>query len=257
MTFDLSIGAGASAAVEYMLDNYSPALDAIADGIGFFADGIKDGLLWLPSWAFIAVVALVALWRTGWNSAVTFVLALSLIVGMGLWKETVETLALVIAASAISVSIGIPLGILTARSALLAAGTRPLLDLMQKDEVDWTGAFRSLSNAVRGDDTPFWSLFEDRAAADQWLSTWRTRLGREKDDPGRVDRMDRENPLYIPRNHLVEEALAAAIREDDLGPFDALHEVLSRPYADQGPSRERYTQPAPWDGRIYRTFCGT
>jgi len=131
MTFDLSIGAGASAAVEYMLDNYSPALDAIADGIGFFADGIKDGLLWLPSWAFIAVVALVALWRTGWKSAVTFVLALSLIVGMGLWKETIETLALVIAASAISVTIGIPLGILTARSALLAAGTRPVLDLMQ------------------------------------------------------------------------------------------------------------------------------
>jgi glycine betaine/proline transport system permease protein len=131
MTFDLSIGAGASAAVEYMLDNYSPALDAIADGIGFFADGIKDGLLWLPSSAFIAVVALVALWRMGWKFSAMSVLALSLIVGMGLWKETIETLALVIAASAISVTIGIPFGILTARSALVAAGTRPLLDLMQ------------------------------------------------------------------------------------------------------------------------------
>jgi glycine betaine/proline transport system permease protein len=131
MTFDLSIGAGASAAVEYMLDNYSPALDAIADGIGFFADGIEDALLWLPSWAFIAFVAFVALWRMGWRFAVVSVLALHLIVGMGLWKETIETLALVIAASAISVTIGIPLGILTARSALLAAGTRPLLDLMQ------------------------------------------------------------------------------------------------------------------------------
>ena len=131
-----------------------------------------------------------------------------------------------------------------------------LLDLMQKDEVDWTGAFRRLGDAARGDDTPFWSLFEDRVAADQWLSTWRLRLDREEDNPGRAEKMDRENPLYIPRNHLVEEALAAAIN-DDLGPFNALHEVLSKPYVDQGSGRERYTQLAPQDGRIYRTFCGT
>ena len=138
-----------------------------------------------------------------------------------------------------------------------AALIQSLLDIMQKDEVDWTGAFRSLGDAVRGDDTPFWSLFEDRAGADHWLSTWLARLGREKDDPGRAEKIDGENPLYIPRNHLVEEALAAAIEEDDLGPFDALHEVLSRPHVDQGPSRARYTQPAPRGGRTYRTFCGT
>ena len=138
-----------------------------------------------------------------------------------------------------------------------AALIQSLLELMQKDKVDWTGAFRRLSDAARGDDTPFWSLFEDRAAADQWLSTWRARLGREKADPGRADRMDQENPLYIPRNHLVEEALAAAIKEDDLGPFDALHEVLARPYVAQGADKERYAEPAPLDGRVYRTFCGT
>jgi uncharacterized protein YdiU (UPF0061 family) len=132
-----------------------------------------------------------------------------------------------------------------------------LLDLMQRDKVDWTRAFRRLSDAVRGDDVPFWSLFDDRAAADEWLSAWRLRLGREKEDSARAEKMDRENPLYIPRNHLVEEALKAAISEDDLEPFDALHEVLSRPYVDQGPARESYTEPAPDDGRIYRTFCGT
>lgn len=132
-----------------------------------------------------------------------------------------------------------------------------LLDLMQKDEVDWTSSFRSLSDSARGDDTPFWSLFADRAAADQWLSTWRARLGQEKDDPFRPQKMDRENPIYIPRNHLVEEALAAAINADDLGPFEALHEVLAKPFADQGESKHRYAQPAPSDGRVYRTFCGT
>ena len=131
MDFDLSIGAGASAAVEYMLDNFSPALDAVADAIGYFADGIETALFWPPSWALISLVALVALWRVGWAFALFCVAALLLIVGMGLWKETIETLALVIAATAIAIAIGIPLGILMARSPITAAGTRPLLDLMQ------------------------------------------------------------------------------------------------------------------------------
>lgn len=131
MNFDLSIGAAASAAVEYTLDNFSPTLDAIADVIGYFANGIRDGLLAVPSWAFITVVALVALWRVGWKFAVVCAAALLLIVGMGLWKETIETLALVLAATAIAITVGIPLGILMARSPVTAAGTRPLLDLMQ------------------------------------------------------------------------------------------------------------------------------
>ncbi|WP_230531481.1 ABC transporter permease [Microvirga roseola] len=131
MDFDISIGAGASAVVEYMLDNFSPTLDAIADGIGFFADGIESALLWLPSWAFIAAATAFSLWRIGWKFALASGAALLLIVGMGLWKETIETLALVTAATAIAITIGIPLGILMARSPMTAAGARPLLDLMQ------------------------------------------------------------------------------------------------------------------------------
>ena len=103
----------------------------------------------------------------------------------------------------------------------------------------------------------FWSLFEDRAGADQWLSSWRARLAREPEDNDRARRMDGENPLYIPRNHLVEEALDAAINDDDIEPFEALHKVLASPYADQGPDKARYAQPAPSGGPIYRTFCGT
>ncbi|WP_262029801.1 ABC transporter permease [Microvirga sp. Mcv34] len=131
MDFDLSIGAAASAAVEYTLDNFSPTLDAIADVIGFFASGIKDALSWFPPWAFIGAVALFAFWRVGWKFAVLCGAALLLIVGMGLWKETIETLALVIAATAIAITLGIPLGIFMARSSITAAGARPLLDLMQ------------------------------------------------------------------------------------------------------------------------------
>lgn len=131
MEHDFSVGAAASAAVEYMLDNFSPMLDATADVIGIFATGIKDALSWLPPWAFIGIVVLFALWRLGWKFAILCGAALLLIIGMGLWKETIETLALVLAATVIAITIGIPLGILMARSAITAAGARPLLDLMQ------------------------------------------------------------------------------------------------------------------------------
>jgi serine/tyrosine/threonine adenylyltransferase len=63
------------------------------------------------------------------------------------------------------------------------------------------------------------------------------------------------NPAYIPRNHLVEEALDAAA-VGDLGPFEAMLDVLSRPY-DERPGLERYTLPAGPEQRVYRTFCGT
>jgi uncharacterized protein YdiU (UPF0061 family) len=67
--------------------------------------------------------------------------------------------------------------------------------------------------------------------------------------------MDRVNPVYIPRNHRVEEALAAATA-GDMEPFDRLVEVLARPF-DERPGLERYTTPAPPGDGCYRTFCGT
>jgi uncharacterized protein YdiU (UPF0061 family) len=67
--------------------------------------------------------------------------------------------------------------------------------------------------------------------------------------------MDRVNPIYIPRNHLVEEALAAATA-GDLDPLQRLLDAVTAPYAER-PGFERYTSPAPEDFGTYRTFCGT
>ena len=67
--------------------------------------------------------------------------------------------------------------------------------------------------------------------------------------------MDRVNPAYIPRNHKVEEALAAATA-GDLGPFGALLDVLSQPF-DERPGLEAFAAPAPSSFGAYRTFCGT
>jgi len=67
--------------------------------------------------------------------------------------------------------------------------------------------------------------------------------------------MDRVNPLYMPRNHLVEEVLAAAT-SGDLDPLELLMEAVATPY-DERPGLERYAAPAPDAFGAYRTFCGT
>ena len=91
-------------------------------------------------------------------------------------------------------------------------------------------------------------LVLDLAAFDAWLERWRA-LGPD------AELMDLVNPVYIPRNHLVEEALTAATAED-LAPLQRLLEVLAGPYAER-PGLERYAAPAPGDAGPYRTFCGT
>ena len=68
--------------------------------------------------------------------------------------------------------------------------------------------------------------------------------------------MDRVNPIYIPRNHKVEEALSAAVYRQDMKPFSKLLAVLSHPF-DEVAGNETYAEPAPVTDIPYRTFCGT
>ncbi len=123
-----------------------------------------------------------------------------------------------------------------------------LLTLLQASHADWTTFFRHLAAAARGDAEPARGLFLDLAAYDAWSERWRA-LAPD------ADAMDRVNPVYIPRNHLVEETLAAAT-EGDLGPLGRLLDAVSAPYAAR-PGLERYAAPAPQDFGVYRTFCGT
>ena len=126
---------------------------------------------------------------------------------------------------------------------------RDLVALVQADHVDHTSFFRSLSSAARDDAEPARGMFLDLAGFDAWTRRW---LALSPD----ADAMDRVNPAYVPRNHLVEEALAAAT-DGDLDPLGRLTEVLAAPY-DVRPGLERYAAPAPESFAAgYRTFCGT
>ncbi len=133
---------------------------------------------------------------------------------------------------------------------------RDLLDLLQVQRLDMTSAFRALSAAAIGDDTTVHRAFPDPDAFDAWAARWRSRLAAEARPAGDVTAaMDHTNPAYIPRNHLVEDALAAAT-SGDLAPYEQLLEVVTQPF-DTRPDWQAYTEPAPPDSGRYRTFCGT
>jgi uncharacterized protein YdiU (UPF0061 family) len=131
-----------------------------------------------------------------------------------------------------------------------------LLALMRTDRVDFTSLFRALSSSVRSDAAPARSLFVDELAFEAWSDRWLARLSAQGADPeATADAMDRVNPVYVARNHQVEEALSAATA-GDLQPFEGLLDVLARPF-DRRPGLEAFAAPAPPSFGAYRTFCGT
>jgi uncharacterized protein YdiU (UPF0061 family) len=136
-----------------------------------------------------------------------------------------------------------------------------LLARMAANEADFTLTFRRLAELAdparpaaeaEGPRT----LFADPAAFDAWAEGWRRRLAAEATAPAaRAAAMRAANPRFIPRNHLVEEAIVAA-QGDDLRPFETLVEVLSAPFDDQ-PGFARYAEPPRPEQVVRRTFCGT
>jgi uncharacterized protein YdiU (UPF0061 family) len=132
------------------------------------------------------------------------------------------------------------------------------LDLLQAGEVDFTRGFRLLADAAEGNDGPLLSLFVDHAPVMAWLDEWRRRHeGEEIAAAERAVAMRAVNPVYIPRNHLIEEAIVAATEREDYGPFERLHAVLAHPYDQRADVAARYELPAEPEERVLRTFCGT
>ncbi|MCB9651867.1 MAG: YdiU family protein [Deltaproteobacteria bacterium] len=120
-----------------------------------------------------------------------------------------------------------------------------LLDAMARARADYTLTFRRLADGLEHETQP--DLHPEIRA---WLPRWRARLGASA-----PKQMNQVNPLYIPRNHKVEEALSAALA-GDLGPTTRLLEVLARPFEAQ-PGCEAYAEPAPESFGCYQTHCNT
>jgi uncharacterized protein YdiU (UPF0061 family) len=126
------------------------------------------------------------------------------------------------------------------------------LKAMKEDGADFTSTFVALTKAAED---------EERAprfgpALSAWFVPWRGRQERQQRSREEVFRlMSRANPIVIPRNHRVEEALAAA-QTGDLSVLQRLLGVLAKPFEETA-SNEPYREPPPSGGGAYRTFCGT
>ena len=121
------------------------------------------------------------------------------------------------------------------------------LQHLQDNALDYTQSFRRLAATLDGQGRGRFGEFEQR---------WIQRIGRDGLDPARRRaQMDAVNPVYIPRNHLVERAIDAAV-EGDFGAFEALQRVLREPYSEQ-PDMAGFASPPQPHEIVEMTFCGT
>ena len=127
---------------------------------------------------------------------------------------------------------------------------RDLFKLMHKNQADYTNTFRYLINGK----FPQEKLLNDPDFI-IWEAEWKKRLLKNQNSECAYKLMIKNNPVFIPRNHKVEEALSEA-EKGNLSKFLLLCNVIKKPY-DEDINQEDYTKPAPASDRIYKTYCGT
>jgi uncharacterized protein YdiU (UPF0061 family) len=141
-----------------------------------------------------------------------------------------------------------------------AALTQDLLNLMQQEKTDFTLSFRLLADLVAPESASgggVGSIFTLPGAFAPWLERWQERLSNDpQDDALRQARMYQANPVFMPRNHLLEEAIQAAETSHDFAPFHALVDILARPFEFEDKHSHYATPPHP-EQVVKQTFCGT
>ncbi|HHI81714.1 MAG TPA: choline ABC transporter permease subunit [Rhizobiales bacterium] len=128
----LPIGRWIRNGIDYLLDHGAFVFDTFADGLKFLIEGVSSILLWVPPLVLIVLFAAgaFALHRS-WKLSLMIVVSLLLVINLGYWAETIHTFTLIVFATVICIIIGVPVGIAAAHRPWLAAGLRPVLDLMQ------------------------------------------------------------------------------------------------------------------------------
>ena len=128
----IPIGAWIKSFVDVLNDNAAWFFDFIADVLGLAINGLIDVMQWLPPLLLVALFAGLAYWlHRSWRLPLAMAASLLLVINLGYWEETVETLALVVVATVICMIVGVPAGIAAAHRPWLYTVLRPVLDLMQ------------------------------------------------------------------------------------------------------------------------------
>ncbi len=128
----LPLGKWIKSFVDWMLDSGAELFDVFSDSLSFVIEGLIDVMLWFHPMIMIAIFATLAyLLHRSWKLVILIVLSLLLVINLGYWEETIQTLGLVTFATLVSVVVGVPVGISAAHRPWLYRLIRPILDLMQ------------------------------------------------------------------------------------------------------------------------------
>ena len=120
-----------------------------------------------------------------------------------------------------------------------------LLNIMQKEKLDFTNTFRLLSQNLRKEKKSLRKHFQNSAKFDLWEKRWRARIKKESNPIAACEeQMEKINPAYIQANHKVEEVLTAAINNDNFELFENMLAILSTPF-DEKKGNEDFAKPAP------------
>jgi len=118
--------------VDFLLDNLAWFFDMFSEGLQFLIEGFVDGMLLLHPLVMIGILAAIAwLLHRSWKMVVLIVLSLLLVINLGYWEETIQTLGLVMFSTLVCILVGVPTGIAAAHRPWLYTALRPILDLMQ------------------------------------------------------------------------------------------------------------------------------
>ncbi len=140
------------------------------------------------------------------------------------------------------------------------------LGSMNGQAVDYTQAFRCLGEVAKNQGhaenhdqalTTLRALYIDSTALNAWLPRWQQRVQDDRAATEQATAMHAVNPLYIPRNHKVEEALTAASEHRDMQPFEQLLKVIQQPFVEQAGAQDYLFPPSIAECASYKTFCGT
>jgi len=134
---------------------------------------------------------------------------------------------------------------------------KKLLKIMHEEKPDYTLSFRHLSDVINNEEEAFKSQFANKDLISDWLNAWKTLLNKETNKTDEIyNSMNSVNPLYIPRNHLVERAIKLAIEDNDFSYMLELSEVLENPFIKQDVDAD-FSLPPKEDEKVHQTFCGT
>lgn len=127
----IPLGNWISTIVDWVVANFRWLFQLIRVPIGQVLNGIESLFLWIPPIVFLITLGILAWQFAGRGIAIFSIIAMTVVGLVGVWSETMITLSLVVTAVVLCILVGLPLGIVTARSDRLEAIFRPILDAMQ------------------------------------------------------------------------------------------------------------------------------